>query len=94
MTENELERLFDFGTARREKIPLKSGRPIAPSTLWRWIRKGVNGAKLNVTYVGGTPYLSQRLLDEFFAAVTQAKLKPQETTDAELQAELQAAGLV
>lgn len=45
-------------------------------------------------YVGGTRYLSQRLLDEFFGAVTQAKLKPQEISDEQLQAELHAAGLV
>ncbi len=48
MHANESERLFDLGTARREKIPLKNGRPIAPSTLCRWIRKGASGVRLNV----------------------------------------------
>ena len=49
------------------------GRSFAPSTIWRWYRKGVAGVKLETICIGRTRYTSVEALQRFFAAVTAAK---------------------
>lgn len=92
-------------TARKNgKIPRRPDRkPIAPSTVWRWVRKGLEGLdgeriKLPVTYVGNTPYVTENDIEDFFQAVTAAKLERHRRAE-ELAAdvsddELQATGLL
>jgi hypothetical protein len=95
--------LVDLTTARKVLIPRRpDGKPINSSTLWRWIRKGLEGLdgeriKLAVTYVGNRPMVTHNAVDDFFQAVTEAKLERHRRTE-ELAAdvtedELQAAGL-
>jgi len=69
-------------TARKHgPIPKRpGGKSIAPSTVWRWVRKGLQDAdggriKLEVTYIGNTPYVTENAIEDFFQAVTEAKLE-------------------
>jgi hypothetical protein len=82
--------------------PRSGGKPINPSTLFRWIHKGLEGLdgeriKLSVTYAGNRPMVPRNAIDDFFQSVTEAKLERHRRTEA-LAAdvtddELKAAGL-
>jgi hypothetical protein len=75
---NEL-RSLDY--ARKNLIPRRpNGKPVNPSTVWRWIRKGLEGldgerVTLAVTYAGSRPCVTAEAIDVFFNAVTEAKLE-------------------
>ena len=97
------QKLLTLKDARTHVIPRRpDGRPINPSTLYRWIHRGLGGRdgkriKLDVIYVGNTPYLTEDGIAEFCRAVTEAKLERHRRTEA-LAAdvtddELKAAGL-
>ena len=91
-----VENLKSLSYARLHWIPRSdSGRPISPSTLWRWQKKGIAGERLHVTQAGGQPKVSQAAIKEFFDRVTHAK---QQAVDNDVidatDAELQAAGLL
>ena len=96
--------LVSIGHARTKLIPVRpDGNPINPSTVWRWIRKGLEGLdgeriKLAVVYVGNRPMVTKNAIAEFFQAVTEAKLERHRRAEA-LAAdvtddELRAAGLL
>lgn len=90
--------LIELGTARRTLIPRKDGTAVSPSTVWRWVRKGINGVKLQVWYVGAKPHTTPQALQQFFDEVTAKRLasiaqdNPQLLTASD--AELVAAGLL
>ena len=95
--------LVSLDHARKKLIPPRpDGNPVNPSTVWRWIRKGLEGPdgeriKLSVIYCGNRPHTSPERLESFFRAVTEAKLERHRRSEA-LAAdvtddELQAAGL-
>jgi hypothetical protein len=97
-------KLVPLSVARKRLFPANSdGRPINPSTLWRWIRKGLEGLdgeriRLEVVYRGNAPYVEPEAVQRFFDAVTQSKLERtrrtlQRTADV-TDAELAAAGLI
>ena len=93
------EELADLTTARRTLIPRKrEGKTLAPSTLWRWISKGIDGVRLEVVYIGATPHTSREALQRFFDAVTAARLAKMQSSAPELlvatDAQLKAAGLI
>ncbi|MEO2018805.1 MAG: hypothetical protein ABGZ53_31035 [Fuerstiella sp.] len=97
------EKLVTLDHARKHLIPSRGdGRPIDPSTLWRWIRRGLSGVdgariKLVVVYCGNRPHVTAQALDSFFKAITAAKLARHRRAEAlaadATTAELQAAGL-
>ncbi len=58
--------------ARRVRGP--SGKPTHTSTLHRWATRGLADVKLQVRYEGGNRLTCQKWIDEFFDAVTAAKL--------------------
>lgn len=69
------ERLVPLGEARRDFIPRKRGNQIAPSTLWRWIHRGLVAAdgtvvRLEILYAGGEPMTSQQAIQRFFDELT------------------------
>lgn len=74
------ERLVSLSHARKHLIPPSdNGRPVNPSTIFRWIRVGLEGLggnriRLEVTYRGQTPFTSAESIERFFAAVTAARL--------------------
>ncbi|GAB5442869.1 MAG: hypothetical protein Fues2KO_32180 [Fuerstiella sp.] len=95
--------LVTLTEARKHHIPRRpNGKPIDPSTLWRWNRKGLEGVdgeriKLEFVYVGNRPYVTPDAIDSFCQAVTEAKLERHRRAE-QLAAdvtddELQAAGL-
>ncbi len=53
---------------------------VAPSTTWRWHRKGVRGIRLETVVIGGKRYTSEEALTRFAAALTAAS-EPANTTD-------------
>jgi hypothetical protein len=75
------DELVTLDYARKQLIPRRSdGKPVNPSTVWRWIRKGLEGLdgdriKLAVTYAGSRPCVTAEALNKFFAAVTDVKLE-------------------
>jgi hypothetical protein len=96
--------LVSLNRARRELIPLNEhGRPVSPSTVWRWIMKGLPGPdgeriRLAVTYCGRRPYTTAEDVEEFFRQVTEAKQerarRARETAAHVSDDELRAAGLL
>jgi hypothetical protein len=57
--------------ARRYRPP--DARPLAPSTIWRWHKKGISGVRLETTCVGGTRLTSTEAISRFAVAVTLAR---------------------
>ena len=66
------EELLTFAQAARHARP-RGSKPAAPSSLWRWHKKGISGVRLETIYIGGTRYTSVEALQRFFDAVTAAK---------------------
>ena len=50
-------------------FPGRGGRPVARSTVMRWILHGVNGTKLESTKIGGLRYVSRKAVEEFLATL-------------------------
>jgi hypothetical protein len=98
------DELVTLDYARKHLIPRRSdGKPVNPSTAWRWIRKGLEGLdgdriKLAVTYAGSRPCVTAEALNKFFAAVTDAKLERHrrvlELRSDVTEVDLQSAGLL
>ena len=95
--------LVSLNEARRNLIPRRpDGRSVSPSTVWRWIRRGLAGKdgepiKLSVIYCGSRPHVTRNAIDDFFERVTEARLANQVrstalATDATRE-ELESAGL-
>jgi hypothetical protein len=68
--------LMPLAQAARSLPKLRDGRPVAPSTLWRWSAHGLHGVRLAIIRVGGTTCTSRTALREFFAAVDAARTQP------------------
>ena len=96
--------LVPLSVARRQLIPANpNGKPVDPSTLWRWIRKGLEGLdgnriRLDVVYRGNAPYVAPEAVTQFFERCTQARLermrRTQERCSDVSDDELAAAGLL
>ncbi len=61
--------LLSLAQAARILPRLRRGKPIHPTTLWRWSTVGLRGVRLIVVQVGGTKCTTRTLLDEFFHGV-------------------------
>ncbi len=86
--------LVELSTARNEMIPKRGGKAISPTTLWRWIKRGCAGVRLQVKYVGNTPHVSRAMINDFIDQVTAARMsKPVAKADEVTDEELRAAGL-
>lgn len=66
------EKIRSFAQVGRHGRPPDS-RPLAPSTIWRWHKKGISGVRLETICIGGTRYTSVEALQRFFDAVTLAR---------------------
>jgi len=63
----------------RETPKRMKGRRVHPSTVWRWVQRGVRGHKLETIRIGGITCTSEKALARFFAALSNAnssKAKP------------------
>ena len=57
-----------------KRLPQRSGKPVATSTLWRWSTTGVKGVQLETILVGGQRYSSLEAFRRFVAAGNQGKV--------------------
>ncbi len=73
--------LVCISEARRTLIPKKNGREPSPATAWRWWNIGIQGVKLEVVFVGNTPFTSQEMIHEFFQRVTAARTAKRDARD-------------
>lgn len=84
-----------------EHIPRRSnGKPVSPTTVWRWINKGLAGANgerifLPVEYFGTQPFFTPAGIQSFIEAMTEARRKSAESDAAgsPSQEELECNGL-
>lgn len=94
-TNGTTNELVSMGEARRNLIPRKNGKEISPATAWRWVNTGINGVRLEVIYVGNTPYTSAEMVAEFFQRVTAARISKRESLEVPVSDQgLSAAGLL
>jgi hypothetical protein len=65
--------VVSLAQAARLLPSLRGGRPVHPSTLWRWASSGVAGVRLPIIRVGGTACTSRQALRQFLADVEAAR---------------------
>lgn len=73
-----LEGLISCAKASR-CVPALDGRPPHPSTIFRWMKDGVNGKRLEYVKVGRKIATSEAALARFFEAVAAADPAPRST---------------
>ena len=69
------EKLRSFAEAAQRLPALRRGKPVNPSTVWRWTTRGVRGrdgllVRLEAIKVGGTCCTSDEALQRFFHALS------------------------
>jgi hypothetical protein len=69
------EKLRSFAEAAKRLPALRGGKPVNPSTLWRWTTRGVRArnsilVRLEAIKVGGTCCTSDEALRRFFHALS------------------------
>jgi hypothetical protein len=65
------EHLLSFSDAVKT-LPTVNSRRHAPSTLYRWARKGIGGVRLEYLRIGRSMVTSREALDRFFAQLAAA----------------------
>lgn len=60
------ETLLSFSEASARLPRRRAGRPVHPSTLYRWAAEGLRGVRLETIQVGGTLCTSIEALQRFF----------------------------
>jgi hypothetical protein len=70
MIDLSCETLLTLSQAARLRPPSRGGRPTHPSTLYRWISRGLRGHKLEGIRLGGTTYTSREALQRFGERLT------------------------
>lgn len=68
----KLEKLFPLREAP-DHLPRRSGRKCHLASVYRWVKGGLSGVRLETLYIGGTQYTSEEALGRFFQRVTEAK---------------------
>jgi hypothetical protein len=69
------EKLRSFAEAAQRLPALRCGKPVNPSTVWRWTTRGVRDrdgliVRLEAIKVGGTCCTSDQALQRFFHALS------------------------
>jgi hypothetical protein len=70
MIEISAETLLTMAQATRLRPLGRLGRPTHPSTIYRWISRGVRGIRLESIRLGGTTYTSREALQRFADRLT------------------------
>jgi hypothetical protein len=65
------EEVFPLALGAARLPRLRQGRPVHPSTLWRWASCGLRGVILETVFLGGVRVTSTDALRRFFSAVQQ-----------------------
>lgn len=64
------EKLLSISEAAKMRPPTRRGRPTSPSTVFRWIAKGVRGRRLEAIRLGAQWFTSAEALQRFAEALT------------------------
>lgn len=67
-------------------VESRSGKRLSVQTMYRWMTKGLRGRRLAFSYIGGTRYVSPKMLEDFFDAVTTAAVDGQVVTPTDASA--------
>jgi len=68
------ELLQPINYARAHWIPRRDGgKPVSPATLYRWIKKGVHGVKLQALFTPSGCVTSEQAVRDFLELVDQAR---------------------
>ncbi|MBX3396457.1 MAG: DUF1580 domain-containing protein [Phycisphaerae bacterium] len=70
MIDVNLETMIPLSKACRVVNP---GRPVHTATIWRWIKKGVAGARLEAIRIGGVHYTSHEAIARFLKSLNADK---------------------
>lgn len=70
-----------------EALPEINGKPVHPSALWRWARKGIKGIRLESVRLGGRFVTSMEAIDRFSKALAAVDIG-QKCIEGEYQAHL------
>jgi hypothetical protein len=75
------EKLRSFAEAAQRLPALRGGKPVNPSTVWRWTTRGVRArtgilVRLEAIRVGGTCCTSDEALRRFFRALSAENPQP------------------
>jgi hypothetical protein len=54
--------------------PRRGGKKLGYTTVWHWVKYGIQGHKLEVLRLGGQPVTTEKALLAFFKAVTESRL--------------------
>lgn len=54
-------------------LPKRRGRKIHVASVYRWVKAGLSGVRLETVYVGGTQFTSEEALDRFTRQLTAVK---------------------
>lgn len=63
------EKLITF-TEASTSLPLRNGRPVHSSSIWRWARRGIGGIQLETLRIGGRYLTSLPALERFTKNLT------------------------
>lgn len=89
------EQLLSIPQAARALPKRDNGRHVHPSTVWRWIRRGVRGARLETIRIGGSTYTSVEALQRFAAGSCGESIEQSaEVSEPIVEAELRGLGLL
>lgn len=92
--------LVPLNEARKKLIPRRNGKTLNGGTLRRWVHDGLAGEnderiRLEVVYIGRTPHVSAQMIDNFFRAITAARLSLAKKTRCDVtEDDLRAANLL
>ena len=70
MIDLSTESLLSMAQAARLRPLSRRGRPTHPSTIYRWIARGLRGHRLEGIRLGGSLYTSREALQRFADALT------------------------
>ncbi|WP_437203491.1 DUF1580 domain-containing protein [Planctomicrobium sp. SH664] len=70
------------------------GKRVAPSTLWRWIKTGIRGGKLEAVHVNGTWHCTAEAFADFINRQTAAQFAAREHSEDVTDEQLRAEGLL
>ena len=76
MTDLLSEELAPLSRATRWVPSIREGTGVNPSTIWRWINRGVRGIRLEHLEIGGVTMTSREALSRFFAHLTNGDAAP------------------
>jgi Protein of unknown function (DUF1580) len=77
-TEPQRDQLVPLSEAARKFLPGRNGKPVSPTTLWRWSQKGVKAPdgsriKLEVWHCGNSTYTTEKACADFIERQTLAR---------------------